>query len=71
MEIIDKKPLCREIMGCRKYNGNSNVFPEDNGCPLETDWINTNQLLWKKGYIAGKTGQTPEAGNCLASIYQT
>ena len=57
-------------MGCKKYNGKSNVFPDHDGCPEDTDWINTDKLLWKKGYIGGKTGQTPEAGNCLVSIYQ-
>lgn len=36
----------------------------------EIDWLNTNKLLWKKGYIAGKTGNTQGAGTCLASFYE-
>lgn len=36
----------------------------------DTDWINTNRLLWKKGFLGGKTGQTVGAGNCLVSIYE-
>jgi D-alanyl-D-alanine carboxypeptidase len=27
-------------------------------------------LIGKGGWVAGKTGQTPGAGNCLASLYQ-
>lgn len=32
--------------------------------------MNTNKLMWRKGYKGGKTGQTVGAGNCLASIYE-
>ncbi len=34
-------------------------------------WQNTNLLLGHEGFIGGKTGQTQNAGNCLASIYET
>lgn len=33
-------------------------------------WQNTNLLLGHEGFIGGKTGQTQNAGNCLASIYE-
>lgn len=36
----------------------------------EVDWINTHRLLWKVGYVGGKTGQTTGAGCCLATIYE-
>lgn len=32
--------------------------------------MNTHRLMWKNGYIAGKTGKTVGAGGCLASIYE-
>ena len=32
--------------------------------------MNTNRMLWKRGYLGGKTGQTQGAGNCLANIYE-
>jgi len=32
-------------------------------------WQNTNLLLAEEGFIGGKTGQTQNAGNCLASVY--
>jgi D-alanyl-D-alanine carboxypeptidase len=33
-------------------------------------WQNTNLLLGEEGFIGGKTGQTQNAGNCLASVYE-
>ncbi len=33
------------------------------------DLVNRNELLGKDGNIAGKTGTTNDAGNCLASVY--
>lgn len=36
----------------------------------EIDWMNTNRLMWKRGYVGGKTGQTVGAGSCLSSIYE-
>lgn len=33
-------------------------------------WQSTNKLLGSKGYLGGKTGQTNNAGNCLASLFK-
>jgi D-alanyl-D-alanine carboxypeptidase len=32
--------------------------------------MNTNKLLWKRGFVAGKTGHTIKAGGCLATVYE-
>jgi D-alanyl-D-alanine carboxypeptidase len=62
-------PTAAKIMGTRNYfarmktTGKSSMY-------RQVDWMNTNKLLWKKGYIAGKTGHTIKAGGCLASVYR-
>jgi D-alanyl-D-alanine carboxypeptidase len=32
--------------------------------------MNTNRLMWKKGFIGGKTGQTNGAGACLVNVFE-
>lgn len=37
----------------------------------ELTWENTNKLLWMKGWTGIKTGVTPNAGPCLAALFES
>ena len=41
-----------------------------NGTKRPVEWINTNKLLRRPGFIGIKTGITVTAGPCLASAYE-
>lgn len=56
-----------QVIGTKSYTG----VIERNDQLHEIQWKNTHRLLSKTGYIGGKTGITPAAKGCLASIYQT
>lgn len=62
--------IATKVMGTRNYFARLRVSMGKSNNYRQIDWMNTNRLLWKKGYTAGKTGQTIGALNCLASVYQ-
>ena len=71
MKRISEIPELLKISGTRQYFARLKFsMGKKQSSYRESDWMNTNRLLWKKGYLGGKTGQTQGAGNCLANIYE-
>ena len=61
-----KHSLFRGIVNSRTYQ--YSTYPDlDERVPTVKRWTNTNRLLWE-GWEGIKTGCTPAAGNCLASL---
>lgn len=68
---IIENPIAYKTISTRSYFGKLRIAvgkKEHNF--REVIWTNTHKLIWKKGYLGGKTGQTLGAGNCLATIYE-
>lgn len=64
--VAMKVPKFRQVVGCKEYKceglnakGEKKTFR----------WLNTHKLLWE-GFSGIKTGITPHAGPCLASLYE-
>lgn len=62
-------PECLKIMSTLEHTGQLKTI---NGKQVEIRkkiWKNTHLLLNEDGFLAGKTGQTQNAGNCLVSLF--
>lgn len=62
-----KNQIFREIVG--KKNFQCKLFNRTFSYEKEIEWENTNKLLDVSGFVGVKTGVTPAAGPCLASLF--
>jgi D-alanyl-D-alanine carboxypeptidase len=58
-ELVGKKEF-----SCKVYNRTFSQY-------RNVSWKNTNRLLNTEGFVGVKTGVTPSAGPCLASMFRT
>lgn len=61
--------LFRKIVSTTNYKCTTHQYSHPD-IKRSVEWINTNKLLRRDGFIGIKTGITVTAGPCLASAYQ-
>lgn len=60
--------LFREVVSCSKFT--ADVKNTSKGSVRRCSWENTNKLLDIASCLGGKTGVTPTAGPCLATLFR-
>ena len=54
----------------RKQEFECKIFNRTYSQTRTVKWINTNKMLQYEGFVGVKTGITPAAGPCLASLFE-
>lgn len=70
LQFLLSNPVCLKVMSTHRHTGELKWSVGKEIESREKTWENTHLLLKEEGFVAGKTGQTLNAGNCLASAYQ-
>ena len=62
-----RNKLFRELVSCREYICEG--YSEKRKKVRKFYWFNTHSMVGNKNIVGGKTGITPNAGPCLATVY--